>query len=65
VPYQHGRACATVVGGKVTLFSRNGKIINHSYIEVARALEGARGDAVIDSELVALDQQGVSHFQLL
>ena len=41
------------------------KIISHSYIEVAQALEGVKGDAVIDGELVALDANGVSHFQLL
>jgi bifunctional non-homologous end joining protein LigD len=28
-------------------------------------LEGVKGDAVIDGELVALDENGVSHFQLL
>ena len=39
---------------KVTLYSRNGKFISQSYIEVARALEGAKGDAVIDGELVAI-----------
>ena len=31
----------------------------------ARALEGVKGDAVIDGELVALDRTGVLHFQLL
>ena len=56
---------AKIEGGKVTLYSRNGKIISHSYIEVAKALEGVKGDAVIDGELVALDKDGVSHFQLL
>ena len=45
--------------------SRNGKIISHSYTEVAKALDGVKGDAVIDGELVALDENGVSHFQLL
>jgi hypothetical protein len=33
---------------RVTLYSRNGKIISHSYIKVARALEGLNGDAVKD-----------------
>jgi bifunctional non-homologous end joining protein LigD len=51
--------------GKVALYSRNGKIISHSYIEIAKALEGVKGDAVIDGELVALGKDGVSHFQLL
>ena len=51
--------------GKVALYSRNGKIISHSYIEVAKALEVMMGDAVIDGELVAIGKDGVSHFQLL
>lgn len=59
------RMVAKIESGKVTLYSRNGKIISHSYHEVAKALEGVEGDAVIDGELVALDSDGVSHFQLL
>lgn len=59
------RMVAKIEGGRVTLYSRNGKIISHSYHEVAKALEGVKGDAVIDGELVALDSAGVSHFQLL
>ena len=62
--YDGFRMVATTVGGKVTLYSRNGKIISQSYIEVAKALEMVKGDAVIDGELVALDTNGVSHFQL-
>jgi bifunctional non-homologous end joining protein LigD len=63
--YDGFRMVAKIEGGTVTLYSRNGKIISHSYIEVAKALEGVKGDAVIDGELVALDKAGVSHFQLL
>jgi bifunctional non-homologous end joining protein LigD len=63
--YDGFRMVAKIADGKVTLYSRNGKIISHSYIEVAKALEGVKGDAVIDGELVALDGDGVSHFQLL
>lgn len=63
--YDGFRMVAKVASGKVALYSRDGKIISHSYIEVARALEGVKGDAVIDGELVALDENGVSHFQLL
>jgi bifunctional non-homologous end joining protein LigD len=59
------RMIAEIKNGKVALYSRNGKIISHSYVEVARALEGIRGDAVIDGELVAIGKDGVSHFQLL
>jgi bifunctional non-homologous end joining protein LigD len=63
--YDGFRMVAKIESGKITLYSRNGKIISHSYIEVAKALEGVKGDAVIDGELVALDMNGVSHFQLL
>jgi bifunctional non-homologous end joining protein LigD len=63
--YDGFRMIAKIKGGKVTLYSRNGKIISHSYVEVAKSLERVKGDAVIDGELVALDEDGVSHFQLL
>jgi bifunctional non-homologous end joining protein LigD len=63
--YDGFRMVAEIAGGKVALYSRNGKIISHSYIEVAKALERVKGDAVIDGELVAIDKDGVSHFQLL
>lgn len=56
---------AEIRRGKVSLYSRNGKIISRSYVEVAKALEGVKGDAVIDGELVAIGKDGVSYFQLL
>lgn len=63
--YDGFRMVAEIENGKVALYSRNGKVISHSYIEVAKALEGVKGDAVIDGELVALDKEGISQFQLL
>jgi bifunctional non-homologous end joining protein LigD len=63
--YDGFRMIAEIRQGKVALYSRNGKIISRSYIEVAKALEGVKGDAVIDGELVAIGKDGVSHFQLL
>jgi bifunctional non-homologous end joining protein LigD len=63
--YDGFRMVAKIEDGKVALYSRNGKVISHSYIEVAKALEGMKGDAVIDGELVAIGQDGVSRFQLL
>jgi bifunctional non-homologous end joining protein LigD len=63
--YDGFRMVAKIEDGSVILYSRNGKLISHNSIEVAKALEGVKGDAVIDGELVALDQDGVSHFQLL
>jgi bifunctional non-homologous end joining protein LigD len=63
--YDGFRMVAKIKDGKVALYSRNGKVISHSYIEVAKALEGVKGEAVIDGELVAIGRDGVSHFQLL
>ena len=59
------RMVAVIKDGSVTLYSRNGKIISHSYAEVARAVERFKVDAVLDGELVALDPHGFSRFQLL
>lgn len=59
------RMVAEIRRGRVALYSRNGKIISRSYVEVAKALEGVKADAVIDGELVAIGKDGVSHFQLL
>ena len=63
--YDGFRMVAEIKSHKVALYSRNGKIISGSYIEVARALEDVKGDAVIDGELVAIGKDGISHFQLL
>jgi bifunctional non-homologous end joining protein LigD len=59
------RMVTSIEGGKVALFSRNGKIISESYRAVARALEKIKHDAVLDGELVALDAYGRARFQLL
>ena len=59
------RLIACLEHGKVTLYSRNGKIMSDSYRGVAQALERLKVDAVLDGELVALDRRGISHFQLL
>ncbi|MEZ2144813.1 non-homologous end-joining DNA ligase [Bradyrhizobium sp. DN5] len=59
------RMVSEIRSGRVALYSRNGKIISHSYVEVAKALEGVKADAVLDGELVAIGKDGVSHFQLL
>jgi bifunctional non-homologous end joining protein LigD len=63
--YDGFRMVATIEGGMVALYSRNGRIVTSHYIEVAKALEGITRDAVIDGELVAIGSDGVSHFQLL
>jgi bifunctional non-homologous end joining protein LigD len=59
------RMIATTAGRKVTLFSRNGQVVSDNYRTVAQALERVKSDVVLDGELVALDANGISHFQLL
>jgi bifunctional non-homologous end joining protein LigD len=59
------RMVARIEKGRVTLYSRNGKIVSNNYLPVAKALEKIRHHAVIDGELVALDENGISRFQLL
>jgi len=61
------RALVTIVGGEVTLTSRNGNDLTERFREVARAAQlGIRApDAVLDGEICALDEQGRSRFSLL
>jgi bifunctional non-homologous end joining protein LigD len=59
------RMIAAIEKRRVTLYSRNGLIVSDNYMPVAKALEKIKQDAVVDGELVALDAQGISRFQLL
>jgi bifunctional non-homologous end joining protein LigD len=59
------RLIASIDERRVTLCSRSGLIVSKTYKPIAKALEKLKGDAVIDGELVALDANGVSRFQLL
>jgi len=60
------RALAIKSGARVQLISRNEKELNARFPEIARACEGIAAEGfVIDGEVVALDDQGRSSFQLL
>jgi bifunctional non-homologous end joining protein LigD len=60
------RACAIKDGDKVSLISRNGNELRARYPEVADAIQGlAVDECVVDGEVVALDEEGRSSFQLL
>jgi bifunctional non-homologous end joining protein LigD len=59
------RLVAKIEGHSVTLYSRSGLIVSDNYKPIAKALEKTKKDAVIDGELVALDEHGISRFQLL
>jgi len=51
--------------GETTLFSRRGNILNRKFPYIAAALEGMPDDTILDGEVVALDEQGRSDFNLL
>jgi bifunctional non-homologous end joining protein LigD len=60
------RALAVLRDGDVELWSRNEKPLTADYPEVAAALRRVRcKSAVLDGEIVALDPEGRSRFQLL
>jgi bifunctional non-homologous end joining protein LigD len=59
------RAIAELHKGAVQLYSRNNISFNRQFASVVRSLESISADAVLDGELVALDENGRSYFQLL
>ncbi len=60
------RAIAVKVGKKVSLFSRNEKKLDARFPEVVDAVKKLPAkECVIDGEVVALDEEGRSAFQLL
>ncbi|MEY2510386.1 MAG: bifunctional non-ous end joining protein LigD [Verrucomicrobiota bacterium] len=60
------RACAIKDGNKVSLISRNGNELSARYPDVAEAVKNLPVDeCAIDGEVVALDAEGRSSFQLL
>jgi bifunctional non-homologous end joining protein LigD len=61
-----GYRCLThVAGGKATLYSRNHVVLNDHYPELAAALKGAPHEAILDGEIVVLDEHGKPIFQAL
>jgi bifunctional non-homologous end joining protein LigD len=59
------RSIAEVKGGKVKLLSRNAKSQNTRFPAVAEALAGLAVDAVLDGEIVSVDEKGRPDFQAL
>lgn len=59
------RAIAEVNNSDVRLYSRNGNTFENSYPIVINELQKIKADAVIDGEIVVLNDEGVPEFQLL
>ena len=66
IKYDGYRAIAAIDRAEVRLWSRNRNSLAQDYPEVVAALRQLRcRSAVLDGEIVALDEKGRSHFQLL
>ncbi len=59
------RAVAEVRDGNVALYSRNGLSFNQKYPPVVEALKKCCFTAVLDGEVVVVDEQGQPDFQML
>ena len=59
------RAIAVAGPGHASLYSRNGNDVSRKYPSICAALTAIKQRAVLDGELVALDEEGRSRFQLL
>ena len=58
------RALAYVDGGRIRLFTRNGREISHRYPELRQVgVELGTRDAVLDGEIVAFDEDGRPSFE--
>jgi bifunctional non-homologous end joining protein LigD len=59
------RAIAEVNKSKIKLYSRNGNTFNASYPIIVNELKELKINAVLDGEIVIVDENGKSNFQLL
>lgn len=59
------RVIAIIKDSHVQLLSRNGLILNEKFPEIVEALQSLNDEAILDGEIVALDNTGKPHFQYL
>ena len=59
------RAVAEIRDGNVSLYSRNGVSFNQKFAPIADSLEKFTFDAVLDGEIVVVDDRGHADFQML
>ncbi|MBS9525435.1 DNA ligase D [Litoribacter alkaliphilus] len=59
------RAIADIKNGRVNLYSRNGISFNSKFSLIHRSLGQIEHDAILDGEIVALDENGLPIFQAL
>jgi bifunctional non-homologous end joining protein LigD len=59
------RAIAEIQAGKVSLYTRNQISLNKKFFPIAESLQKFEFDAVLDGEIVVVDDQGLPDFQML
>lgn len=59
------RTLAYIEKNKVELFSRNQNLFNPLFPSLVKDLLQFKGEAILDGEVVILDKEGRSHFQLM
>jgi len=59
------RAIGAKTGGRVQLWSRNGRDFRRRFPTIAEALDQLPDETVIDGEIVTLDENGKPSFNLL
>ncbi|MEN6466894.1 MAG: DNA ligase D [Syntrophaceae bacterium] len=59
------RALAEMHGGQVRLYSRNGKPLNRRFPSIVESLKQLPFNALLDGEVVIVDENGRADFQLL
>jgi bifunctional non-homologous end joining protein LigD len=59
------RVLAEIHKGDVRLYSRNDNTLNEQFEVLVKDLENLNADVLLDGEVVVVDDQGVSRFQLL
>ncbi|MEJ7625486.1 MAG: DNA ligase D [Ferruginibacter sp.] len=59
------RAIAELNSGEIKLYSRNGNSFLHTYPVISEALKKIKGNAVLDGEIVVLNEDGYPEFQMI
>jgi len=59
------RALAFIEKGKVQLKSRSDHSFNRQFPEIVKNLENTKRTAILDGEIVVVDEKGLPHFELL
>lgn len=59
------RVISYINDGEVSLYSRNGILMNSKFPSLVRDLENIEHNAILDGEVVVVDKQGIPEFQQL